>query len=165
MRNQAKSSQLQVRVSAGQKAAISQAAKQAGLDMSAYVLSRVLPTTTSRFATLCASCRDPEQARFALAELNSWLAELGSTELRQAVATEPTADLDAFHRNYIAAMVEYTCEREGTAPPAWVRSIPPLTKPAFGSELLSLRLHLLTHSPPPFRRRNIFIDSTVGSRV
>jgi hypothetical protein len=100
-----------------------------------------------------------------LAELNSWLAELGSTELLQAVASEPPADLDAFHRNYIAAMVEYTCEREGTAPPAWVRSIPPLTKPAFGSELLSLRLHLLTHSPPPFRRRNIFIDSTVGSRV
>ena len=165
MRHQAKSSQLQVRVSAEQKAAIARAAKQAGLDMSAYVLSRLLPTTPSRFATLCTACRDPEQARFALAELNSWLAELGPTELPQAVASEPPAYLDAFHSNYIAAMVEFACEREGVAPPVWTRSIPPLTRPAFGSELLSLRLHLLTHSPAPFRRRNIFIDSTVGSRV
>jgi hypothetical protein len=35
----------------------------------------------------------------------------------------------------------------------------------FGSTLVSLRLYLLTHSPPPFRRRNIFIDATVGSSV
>jgi len=32
-------------------------------------------------------------------------------------------------------------------------------------ELLGLRLHLLTHSPAPFRRRNIFIDASVGARV
>lgn len=165
MRNQAKSSQLQVRVSADQKVAIVRAAKQAGLDMSAYVLSRVLPVADSRFETLCAACRDPAQARFALAELNSWLADLGPGQLPGAVASEPPANLDAFHRNYIAAMLEYTCEREGVAPPAWTRAISPLTRPAFGSELLSLRLHLLTHSPAPFRRRNIFIDSTVGSRV
>jgi hypothetical protein len=30
---------------------------------------------------------------------------------------------------------------------------------------MSLRLYLLTHSPAPFRRRNIFIDASVGSRV
>jgi hypothetical protein len=35
----------------------------------------------------------------------------------------------------------------------------------FGSDLQNLRLYLLTHSPPPFRRRNIFIDSTLGDRV
>jgi hypothetical protein len=165
MRHQAKSSQLQVRVSAQQKAAIARAAKQAGMDMSAYVLSRTLPTTSSRFGMLCAACRDPEQARYALAELNSWLAELGPTDLLQAMASGPPADLDAFHSNYIAAMVEYACQREHVAPPVWVHSISPLTMPAFGSELLSLRLHLLTHSPAPFRRRNIFIDSTIGSRV
>jgi len=31
--------------------------------------------------------------------------------------------------------------------------------------LQSLRLHLLTHSPPPFRRRNIFIDSSPDKQV
>jgi hypothetical protein len=41
----------------------------------------------------------------------------------------------------------------------------PLEEPAFGTALQSLRLHLLTHSPPPFRLRNIFIDSSLGQRV
>jgi len=30
---------------------------------------------------------------------------------------------------------------------------------------MSLRLYLLTHSPAAFRRRNIFIDATVGAQV
>ena len=43
--------------------------------------------------------------------------------------------------------------------------IAPLASPVFGSKLESLRLYLLTHSPPPFRRRNIFIDASIGARV
>ncbi|MGH7310893.1 MAG: plasmid mobilization protein, partial [Candidatus Rokuibacteriota bacterium] len=39
----AKSAQLQIRVSPAEKAAIQRAARRAGLDMSAYVLTRVLP--------------------------------------------------------------------------------------------------------------------------
>jgi hypothetical protein len=35
----------------------------------------------------------------------------------------------------------------------------------FGTPIESLRLHLLTASPPAFRRRRIFIDATVGDRV
>jgi hypothetical protein len=35
----------------------------------------------------------------------------------------------------------------------------------FGSDLQSLRLHLLTHSPPPFLARNIFVDATLGDRI
>lgn len=30
---------------------------------------------------------------------------------------------------------------------------------------MSLRLHLLTRSPPPFRRRNLFVDSSIGQRA
>jgi hypothetical protein len=67
--------------------------------------------------------------------------------------------------NYIAAMVEYACQKRGLLGPAWVRTVEPLTEPVFASALQSLRLHLLTHSPAPFRRRNIFIDSSVGDRV
>jgi len=73
--------------------------------------------------------------------------------------------LAPFLRNYIAAMVEYACAKRAVAVPAWVRSIPPLAEPVFGSDLQSLRLYLLTHSPPPFRGRNIFIDATLGDRV
>ncbi len=39
----AKSHQLQIRVSAGQKAALRRQARRAGLDMSTYVLARALP--------------------------------------------------------------------------------------------------------------------------
>jgi hypothetical protein len=61
--------------------------------------------------------------------------------------------------------VEYACARRGIEVPAWTGQIPPLASPLFGSQLESLRLYLLTHSPPPFRRRNIFIDASIGARV
>lgn len=159
-----KSAQLQIRVSPAEKAAIQRAARQAGLDMSAYVLDRVLPAPARRFQDLAAACRDVEGARFALAELNSWLAGLSAGEIREAVASPPHG-LTPYLANYVAAMVEYACGRCGVPPPAWVRAVAPLAEPVFGSALISLRLHLLTHSPAPFRRRNIFIDATVGARV
>jgi uncharacterized protein (DUF1778 family) len=164
MSTAAKSAQLQVRVSPSEKAAIRRAARRAGLDMSAYVLARVLPAPTRRFQDLAAGCADPQSARFALAELNTWLASLVASELLEAVMSPPPA-LTPYIANYIAAMVEHACAKHGVAPPSWTRAIAPLAEPAFGSTLLSLRLYLLTHSPPPFRRRNIFIDSSVGTRV
>jgi hypothetical protein len=160
----AKSAQLQIRVSPAQKSAIQRAAQRAGMDMSAYILARVLPAQARRFQELTEACRDPERARFALAELNSWLAGLGAGELRDAAAMQPTG-LTPYLANYVAGMVEYACAQRDIAPPAWTRLIAPLTEPVFGSALTSLRLHLLSRSPPPFRRRNIFIDATVGDRV
>jgi hypothetical protein len=62
-------------------------------------------------------------------------------------------------------MVEYACQKRGVSVPAWVHAIEPLTEPVFASALQTLRLHLLTHSPPPYRRRNLFIDSSLGDRV
>lgn len=103
-------------------------------------------------------------SRFALAELNAWLAGLGAGELREALASPP-AGLTPYLANYVAAMTEVACARTGVAAPSWTGAIGPLDEPVFGSELMSLRLYLLTHSPAPFRRRNIFIDASVGSRV
>jgi hypothetical protein len=73
--------------------------------------------------------------------------------------------LSAFLRNYVAAMVEHACAQRAVTVPRWVRAVEPLSDPVFGSELQSLRLHLLTQSPPAFRCRNLFIDSSVGERV
>jgi hypothetical protein len=160
-----KTSQLQIRVSAPEKAAIQRAARRAGLGMSAYVLARVLPALPGRFAALTEACRAPGGERFALAELNGWLAALAASAIGDAVASPPAPGLAPYLANYVAAMVEYACARCGVAAPAWTQSITPLADPVFGSTLASLRLHLLTHSPPPFRRRNIFIDASVGSRV
>lgn len=164
----AKSGQLQIRVSPAQKAAIRAAARRAGLGMSAYVLARLLPAPARRFEALTRelAVAGPESpdARFALAELNAWLASLGSGELSEAVSASPTG-LTPYLANYVAAMVELACARQAVVVPAWVRATAPLAEPVFGSTLMSLRLYLLTHSPAPFRRRNIYIDASVGSRV
>ena len=165
MRKLEKTSQLQIRVSRDQKSAIQRAARRAGLDMSSFVLKRVLSAATKGFQALVRDCASLSSPRFALAELNTLLAALSSGPLRDAVATAPAVELSAFLANYVAAMVEYACANRAIAAPAWTGAIEPLTDPAFGSELQSLRLHLLTHSPPPFRRRNIYIDSSLGRQV
>jgi hypothetical protein len=160
-----RSEQLQIRVSPAEKAAIRRAAEHAGMDMSAYVLGRALPTPAMQLQACAESCTGPAPASFGLAELNGFLSRWTAAELRDAIAAPPTAALTPFLSNYIAAMIERACERSSVRVPAWVAAIAPLPDPAFGSTLKSLRLHLLTHSPPPFRRRNIFIDSSVGDRV
>ena len=62
-------------------------------------------------------------------------------------------------------MCETACNLRGLPAPAWTGKIEALAEPVFGSALPSLRLYLLTHSPASFRRRNIFIDSSVGAQV
>jgi uncharacterized protein (DUF1778 family) len=165
MNKSAKTTQMQIRVSATEKTAIRRAAARAGMGMSAYVLSKVLSVPATLFRECVADCADSASPRLALAELNSLLSSFTAGELRDAIAAQPQPALSPFVGNYIAAMVEYICARRAVAIPAWTRSIAPLPQPMFGSDLQNLRLHLLTHSPPPFRSRNIFIDSTVGDRV
>jgi hypothetical protein len=165
MNRSAKTSQMQIRVSTQEKIAIQRAAKKAGMDMSSYVLNRVLSEPARRFRECVDACLGPAPASFALAELNSLLSAFTATELREAVSAAPSVMLPPFLANYIAGMVEYGCEKRALPVPAWIHGIAPLVEPVFGSSLQSLRLYLLTHSPPPFRRRNIFIDATLGSRV
>lgn len=165
MSQSSRSEQLQIRVSPAQKDAIRRAAEAAGLDMSAYVLSRTLPMPTVRFQECIEACAGPAPPSFGLAELNALLSGWTAAQLREAISAPPTTALTPFLTNYIAAMIERTCERRSVRVPAWVRAIEPLPEPEFGSVLKSLRLHLLTHSPPSFRRRNIFIDATVGDGV
>lgn len=160
-----KLSQLQLRVSEQEKSAIRRAAERAGMDMSAYVLSRVLPSTATAFQEAVAALTGPAEPSFALAEMNSLLSGFTAAQLRQAVASAPQAALSPFLANYVAAMTEMACNLQGLPPPAWTRTTEALPDPVFGSALPSLRLYLLTHSPAPFRRRNIFIDSSVGAQV
>jgi uncharacterized protein (DUF1778 family) len=159
-----KTAQLQIRVSPAEKSALQRAAAHAGLDVSAYVLGRVRAAPAVEFAALVAQLGQG-QPRFALAELNALLTRLTSPELREAVEDGPRRPLDPFWANYLAAMVERVCERQVVPVPRWVRETPPLAEPAFGTTLQSLRLYLLTHSPAPFRRRNLFIDASIDDQV
>jgi hypothetical protein len=160
-----KTAQMQIRVSVQEKATIQRAAAKTGMDMSAYVLARVLSVPAAQFRDCVQECADSTSPRLALAELNSLLSSLTAGELRDAISAPPPPGLPPFLDNYIAAMVEYACARRAIAVPKWTCAIAPLAEPVYGSQLLSLRLYLMTHSPPPFRVRNIFIDATLGDRV
>ena len=165
MNRPAKLSQLQLRVSKEEKSSIRRAARRAGMDMSAYVLSRVLPGPAAAFQQAVTALSGAAEPSFPLAELNSLLSGFTAAELRQVVAAAPQAKLSPFLANYVAAMTETACHRRGLPVPAWTRSTEALPEPVFGSALPSLRLYLLTRSPAPFRQRNIFIDSSVGEQV
>ena len=65
----ATSEQLQIRVTARQKATLKRLAAAAGQDVSAYVLSRALPEKRLEFASLLRSLEDEADRRYALAEL------------------------------------------------------------------------------------------------
>jgi hypothetical protein len=103
-----------------------------------------------------------EKSTFVLAELNDLLTAAPADAF--ASLTTPSIP-DAYLANYVAAMVELAAHKQGVRPPAWTSDIVPLSVPVFAVPWQSLRAHLLTESPIPFRRRNIFIDSSIGARV
>jgi len=160
-----KSAQLQIRLTPAQKALLKRRARAAGQDVSKYVLSRVAPDSAVRFETAVAALAGPKSERFALADLNDLLAELPAAELARTTEHGLPPGLSPLTRNLVAAMVEHAATLKRTSPPAWAREVPPLESPWFATELGNLRAHLLRVSPTAFRRRNLFVDATVGDRV
>lgn len=156
---------LQIRVTPQQKGRLKRLAAATGQDVSSYVLSRALPLPQGRFEELVALLGDDEDHRYVLAELNELLTGLGAAELESAVVHADLARLSPFLQNYLAAMVEQACYLRAAQPPAWVAWVVPLDVPHFAVPLKSLRMYLLRASPVPFKRRNIFVDATVGARV
>jgi uncharacterized protein (DUF1778 family) len=160
-----RSAHLQIRISPEDKRTLKRLARAAGQELSSYVLSRALPAHRLRFEEILASLAEDDDHRYALAELNDLLTALAPVELPDAIEHADVADLSPFLRNYVAAMVELAAHRSGLPPPPWAREIPPLEEPHFVTPLKSLRLHLLKSSPVPFKRRNIFVDASLGARV
>ena len=161
-----KSQQLQIRVTDEEKSQIQQRAAVAGMDVSKWVLMQVLPPAAERFQAICTSlAASPDNRVYALAELNDFLSSLNRNVLAAAVREPPRVELPRFEANYVAAMIAHTAALKHIPAPRWVRDIEPLDEPWFASSLKSLRLHLLTRSPPAFRTRNLFVDSTIGQRV
>ncbi len=160
-----KSSQLQIRVSPEEKARLRALAARAGLDLSQYVLERVLPAHSIRFHEILRVLENDESCRFGLADLNDFLSDLGATEFAAAVESAHLADLSSFVANYVSALVEQTAQLHELPPPAWSKLVEPMLVPYFAAPLQSLRPHLLRASPVPFKRRQLFVDSSLGDRV
>jgi uncharacterized protein (DUF1778 family) len=160
-----KSQQLQIRVTPNQKKTLKRLASAAGLDLSSYVLARALPPARLRFEAILDRLHDDVDFRYALAELNDFLSKLSAGELSEAVAHADAARLSPFLGNYVAAMVEQAAHLKRISPPPWTAGIEPLGCPYFAAPLARLRPHLLRASPVPFKRRNLFVDATIGDRV
>lgn len=165
MKRKNKSLQLQIRVSPHEKSTIVRHAKMAKMGISEWVLSRSLPSGQKVFHELLDRLKAASNPSYILAEINDLLDETSADEFEQMVAQPFAPGLSDYLANYVAAMIEVTAAQKRRNAPSWTRKVLPLKAPVFGSDLKSLQLYLLTHSPPPFRRRNIFIDATVGQRV
>ncbi len=148
-----------------EKQQIERAAGRAGMEVSKWVLGKLVPKPSASFRELCADLSKSNNPSFILAEFNDFLTKLSNSELEAAVSDTPQSRLGPYLSNYLAAMIEQEMTNRGLKTPGWTKKILPLDEPVFASELLSLRLYLLTHSLPSFRRRNIFVDSSVGARV
>ena len=160
-----KTGQLQIRVTPRQKATLKRLARRAGQSVSGYVLSRALPPEKSRFEELLRALREEDRHRFALAELNDFLARLTPIDFHDAVGHSEPEGLTPRIGNYVAAMVEHAASRMNVDPPSWTADVAPLEVPWFPVEIPRLRPYLLRVAPVAFKRRNIFVDSTVGDRV
>jgi uncharacterized protein (DUF1778 family) len=160
-----RSQQLQIRVTPSEKAALKRAARRAGLDVSRYVLARLLPPARQRFLGILAALRRDENARFALAELNDLLASVPPSQFAEVAADVDMTGLTPFIRNYVAAMVEQAAGRTGAPVPAWTSEVEPLAEPYFAAPFARLRPHLLRAAPVAFKRRNLFVDASIGDRV
>lgn len=165
-----KTQQIQIRVTPAQKAALKRRARAAGRDLSSYVLERVLPPEGEAWQEILGRLAESEASgggahRFVLAELNDFLSSRAPDELEPAIAEADLRGLAPFLANYVAAMAEQAAARAGVRTPVWTRSVEPLDEPYFATDLVSLRPHLLRESPVPYRRRNLFVDASVGDRV
>ncbi len=162
-----KNYQLQIRVSEAQKAQIKNHAKKAGLDVSSWVLSCILPTKTTQLQKLVDRLEQSSEKNFSLilSEINDFLVKENCETLLQSTSSLEIEKLDDFLANYLAAMIELRAYQLKIDPPKWTASTKPLKKPYFSTSLKNLLPHLLVHSPLPFRRRNLFIDASVGDQI
>ena len=118
-------------------------------------------TVGEAFRDLTAKLASGKSA-YILAELNDLLTATGGDQfdlLCRAIHRRPVPG-ELCSRDF-----ERAAHMRRVFPPRWTADIPPLSKPAFAVPWQSLRAHLLLESPIPFRRRNIFINASIGARV
>ncbi len=159
-----KSEYLQIRVSKQEKEIIKSSAHSAGVDMSAWILKKILHEQSKIFIKILHKFQSEEQP-FVFAELHDFLAKLQIHDFEMALSIKPTCQLTNIQVNYVIAMIMHRAKQLSIASPSWINTYPVLSQPYFGTSLKNLRLHLLINSPTAFKQRNIFIDSTIGDRV
>lgn len=161
----ARTSQLQIRVTPGQKARLKRLAAAAGETLSSYVLSRALPSEDGAAPRLYEELARPGTDRKQpLAELRRLIDAVPGPEMHELPEPGP-GTLTPVLANTVAALIEAAAHRKGVAPPDWVARVPRLSRPHFGWTLVSLRPHQIRVTPVAFKRRNLFFDPAAGPYV
>ena len=158
-----KTSQLQIRVSPSEKATLKRLAADAGLSISAYVLSVSLPSRQLEFRERLVGLLAQSDRGKALSDFAVFLSELGVDEFRDAAVSADLDGMPLLLQNLAAAAVEQEAQRKSVPPPAWTVGVQPLPRPYFSWDLRSLRPHLMRVTPPSYKKRNVFI-SVAGDR-
>ncbi|HUG36455.1 MAG TPA: hypothetical protein VML54_05860, partial [Candidatus Limnocylindrales bacterium] len=155
----AKTSQLQIRVSEEEKAALKRLAAAANLSVSAYVLAQALPARYGDLDRLLGELAGAGARQGAvLGKLAAHISETGADDFADALANPSLEPLSPVLRNQVAAMVEQAAYTRGIDPPEWVDGVPPMGRPHFGWPLSSLRPHQIRGTPVPFKKRGLFFD-------
>lgn len=160
----AKTSQLQIRVSPGQKDALKRLAAEADMSVSEYVLATVLPSSRLEFTKRAQALKESDQRQKSLSDMGMFLSNLPAADFSETVASADLEGLPPVLQNYVAATVEEHAHRKGVDVPGWVRAIPPLEVPHFEWEMRSLRPHLMRVTPLTFKRRNVFVSASTDAR-
>ncbi len=161
----AKTQQLQIRVSAAQKALLKKRAAAAGLDVSTFVLRRALVDLEAQLEDLLALLADEREPRTTLARISGLLGSLDSASFRELTAALDVSRLAPFHQNYLAAMAEYRANQLGLPAPRWTMGVPALGEPYFPAGTDRVRPYLMRAAPVVFKRRNLFVDASVGDHL
>jgi len=144
---------------------ISDQAQCAGMEMSSWVKKQLFSKDKRTYLDILKHVIPGENNKEGFALFHDFLNNITPTLLADVVVDLPERLRDTLSGNYMAAMVEVACHIKGVIPPLWVQKYKGLMTPYFSSTLPSLRMYLMQSSPPPFRRRNIFIDASIGDRV
>lgn len=161
----AKNQQLQIRVSAAQKALLKRRAAAAGLDVSTFVLRRVLVDTEAQLEDLMLTVAAEREPRATLARIGALLASLDSPSFRELTMALDVSRLTPFYQNYLAAMVEHRAAQLGVPAPAWTLRVAVLDEPYFPAGTDRLRPYLMREAPVVYKRRNLFVDAGVGDHL
>ncbi len=135
------------------------------MSVSEWVLSVAFPPKRAQFERLLRELAAGERRSLSLAALHDFFGGLGSEELYRVLEDPAPLRLASPDDALVAAMIEHAASLKHARVPEWVLGTAALPTPWFATELRSLRLHLLASSPPAFRRRNLFVDTSVGGRV
>jgi hypothetical protein len=157
-RMSSRTSQLQIRVTPGEKETLKRLARAEGRSVSAYVLSQALPSASRDMAAAVEELATAGGGLRAAGPLWTLLRSLTGDEIASAAAQPRLSALSPRDRNLVAALVEEAACEKGVDPPDWVRTVPPLDRPHFGWALESLKPHQLRVTPAPFKARNLFFD-------